>query len=85
VEHCGIDVHQKSSQVTVVDQEGGVLERATIPTTRAGLERWFGRRERMRILVEASGSSPWVVRLLREFGHEVDVIDPRRVRVKGRE
>ena len=81
MENCGIDVHQKSSQVTVVDQEGEVLERATIPTTRAGLERWFGRRERMRILVEASGSSPWVVRLLLELGHEVEVIDPRRVRL----
>jgi transposase len=81
MENCGIDLHQKSSQVTVVDQEGEVLERASIPTTRTGLERWFGRRERMRILVEASGSSPWVVRLLLELGHEVEVIDPRRVRL----
>ena len=81
MENCGIDLHQKSSQVTVVDEEGEVLERASIPTTRAGLERWFGRRERMRILVEASGSSPWVVRVLLELGHDVDVIDPRRVRL----
>ena len=81
MENCGIDLHQKSSQVTVVDEEGEVLERATIPTTRAGLERWFGSRARMRILVEASGSSPWVVRVLQELGHEVDVIDPRRVRL----
>jgi transposase len=81
VEHCGIDLHLKSSQVTVVDGEGEVLERATIPTTEAGIRRWFGRRARMRILVEASGSSPWVVRLLAELGHEVEVIDPRRVRL----
>src|SRR3972149_4002759 len=59
MENCGIDVHQKSSEGTAVDEEGEVLERASIPTTRAGLERWFGRRERMRILLEASGSSPW--------------------------
>jgi transposase len=81
VENCGIDLHSKSSQVTVVDEEGEVLGRATIPTTRAGLVRWFGRRERMRMLLEASGSSPWVVRVLAELGHEVDVIDPRRVRL----
>ena len=81
MENCGIDLHSKSSQVTVVDEEGEVLERATIPTTRAGLERWFGRRERMRILLEASGSSPWVVRVLRELWHEVGVVDPRRVRM----
>lgn len=34
----------------------------------------------MRILVEASGSSPWVARLLAELGHEVNVVDPKRVR-----
>ena len=81
MENCGIDLHQKSSQVTVVDEDGEILERATIATTRVGLERWFGRRERMRILVEASGSSPWVVRLLSGLGQEVEVIDPRRVRL----
>ena len=80
MEHCGIDLHQKSSQVTVVDEEGEVLERATIPTREAAIRRWFGRRARMRILLEASGSSPWVARLLTELGQEVNVIDPRRVR-----
>jgi len=81
VENCGIDLHQKSSQVTVVDDEGILLERASIPTTRAALERWFGPRSPMRILVEASGSSPWVVRVLRALGHEVGVVDPRRIRL----
>lgn len=81
MEKCGIDVHQKSSQVTVVDDEGEMLERASIPTTRAALERWFGNRPPMRILLEASGSSPWVVRVLRELGHEVGVVDPRRIRL----
>ncbi len=81
MENCGIDVHQKSSQVTVVDDEGEMLERASIPTTRAGLERWFGHRPPMRILLEASGSSPWVVRVLRELGHEVGGVDPRRIRL----
>ena len=80
VENCGIDLHQKSSQVTVVDGEGEVLERAAIPTTGVALRRWFGKRARMRILLEASGSSPWVARLLNELGHEVNVIDPKRVR-----
>jgi transposase len=80
VEHCGIDLHQKSSQLTVVDEEGEVLERATIASTDAAIRRWFGRRPRMRVLLEASGSSPWVARLLVELGHEVNVIDPKRVR-----
>lgn len=81
MENCGIDLHQKSSQVTVVDDEGVLLERASIPTTRVALERWFGPRPPMRILVEASGCSPWVVRVLRELGHDVGVVDPRRIRL----
>jgi len=81
VENCGIDVHQKSSQVTVVDDEGAVLERTSLATTRASLERVFGRRPPMRILLEASGSSPWVVRVLRQLGHDVGVVDPRRIRL----
>jgi transposase len=74
-------VHQKSSQVTVVDDEGAVLERTSLATTRASLERVFGRRPPMRILLEASGSSPWVVRVLRQLGHDVGVVDPRRIRL----
>lgn len=81
MEHCGIELHAKSSQVTVVDEDGEVMERASLPTTRRALERWFGGRAGMRILVEASGSSPWVVRVLRELGHDVGVVDPRRVRL----
>lgn len=81
MENCGIDVHQKSSQVTVVDDEGAVLERTSLATTRASLERVFGRRPPMRILLEASGSSPWVVRVLRQLGHDVGVVDPRRIRL----
>ncbi len=80
MEHCGIDLHQKSSQVSVVDDEGEILERATIATTEAAIRRWFGRRLRMRVVLEASGSSPWVARLLGELGHEVQILDPRRVR-----
>ncbi len=81
MEHCGIDVHVKSSQVTVVDDEGEVLERATLPTSRTALGRWFGGRPAMRILLEASGSSPWVSRVLKGLGHDVGVVDPRRVRM----
>jgi hypothetical protein len=52
VEHCGIDLHLKSSEVCVVDEAGVVSERARIPTTEKALRRWFGGRERMRIGIE---------------------------------
>jgi transposase len=81
VEKCGIDLHVKSSEVCVVGEDGGVVERARIPTTEASLRRWFGRRDRMRICIEASGQSAWVARLLTELGHEVVVANAQRVRL----
>ena len=81
MEHCGIDLHLKSSEVCVLDEAGAVSERARIPTTEKALRRWFGGRERMRICIEASGLSPWVGRILTALGHEVIVANAQRVRL----
>jgi transposase len=81
VEHCGIDLHLKSSEVNLLDEAGAVSERAGIPTTETSFRRWFGGREGMRICIEASGLSPWVARLLSELGHEVIVANAQRVRL----
>lgn len=81
MEHCGIDLHAKSSEVAVVDENGEVSERARIPTTEASLRRWFGDRERMVICVEAGGVSAWAQRILTSFGHDVVVANPQRVRL----
>lgn len=81
MEHCGIDLHLKSSEVCVLDEAGAVTERAHIPTTEKAFRRWFGGREKMRICIEASGLSPWVGRILSELGHEVIVANAQRVRL----
>jgi transposase len=81
MEHCGIDVHQKYTQICIVGDDGEVTERASVRTTRPALKKFFGDRERMRVVLEAGGSSPWVSRLLAELGHEVIVCSPRRVRL----
>ena len=81
MENCGIDLHVKSSQVCVVNEAGQTTERAQIPTTEKSLARWFGGRGPMRICIEASGLSPWVARVLAEFGHEVIVANAQRVRL----
>jgi hypothetical protein len=51
VEHCGIDLHLKSSEVHLLDEAGVLSERARIPTTERSLRRWFGGRERMQICI----------------------------------
>jgi hypothetical protein len=81
VEHCGIDLHGKSSEVAVVDEAGEVVETARIPTTEAGLSPWFRGWVPMRICLEAGGMSAWAERILVGLGHEVVVCNPARVRL----
>lgn len=81
MEYIGVDLHQRFSQLCVLDAEGQVVETARVATTRPALRRWFGRRSAARICLETSGSSPWVDALLRGLGHEVVVCNPRRVRL----
>lgn len=80
MDDVGIDVHQKYSQVCEM-VAGEVVSQVKLATTQAGLRRHFGGRQRMRVLLECGGSSRWVARLLRELGHQVVVINPRRVRL----
>lgn len=80
MDHVGIDVHQKYSQVCEM-VEGEVVSRVRVATTEAWLRRHFEGRARLRILIECGGSSRWVARLLRELGHQVVVLNPRRVRL----
>jgi transposase len=77
----GIDLGMKQSVICELNDDGKIEATATLPTTRAALTRWFGQREKVEICLEAGGSSPWVDRLLREFGHDVVVVNPRRVKL----
>jgi transposase len=81
MDYCGIDLHQKHSEICILDETGAVVERTTVSTTRTALDRYFARRETMRVAMEAGGSSPWVSRLITEHGHDVVVCSPRRVRL----
>lgn len=75
MEHIGIDVHKRECQVCILRQNGEVLERR-IRTERGRLEELLGKRERAKILLEASTESEWVARCLEQMGHEVVVADP---------
>jgi transposase len=75
MDHIGIDVHKKESQVCML-ADGGELMECRI---RTGPERFaavLGPRERARILIEASTDSEWVARCVEGLGHEVIVADP---------
>lgn len=81
MEYCGIDVHQKYSEICILAEDGEVMERTKVQTTRRALERFFSKKETMKLVLEAGGSSPWVSRLIEGCGHETVVCSPRRVRL----
>jgi transposase len=75
MDHIGIDVHKKDSQVCILG-EGGDLRELRIRTTPERFDAVLAERPRARILLEASTESEWVARCLERLGHEVIVADP---------
>jgi transposase len=75
MDHIGIDVHKKESQVCILG-EGGELREHRIRTTPERFAAVLGDRPRARILLEASTESEWVARCLERLGHEMIVADP---------
>jgi transposase len=75
MEHVGIDVHKRESQVEILTEQGEVIVQR-VRTERQRLGEVFGKRPPAKILIEASTESEWVARCLEELGHEVIVADP---------
>ena len=75
MDHIGIGVHKKESQLCIL-AEGGELIEQRIRTEPERFAAVLGKRPRARILIEASTDSEWVARCLEGLGHEVIVADP---------
>ena len=76
----GLDLGDRRSHACVLAEPSGeLLERFEVATTPEGLRARFQGRARSRVVLEASGPSPWVSRLLVELGHEVFVANTRRL------
>jgi transposase len=75
MDHVGIDVHKRSSQICTLTHDGELIE-SRISTDRGRFADIFGKKPRARILIEASTESEWVARCLEQLGHEVIVADP---------
>jgi transposase len=75
MDHIGIDVHKKESQICILAEGGELIERR-IPTQEQRFGEALGGRAPARILLESSTESEWVARCLETLGHEVVVADP---------
>jgi transposase len=75
MDHVGIDVHKRESQICILAEDGEVIEQR-IRTEPERFAAVLGPRPRARMLLEASTESEWVARCLETLGHEVIVADP---------
>ena len=75
MDHIGIDVHKRESQIYILAEDGEVIEHR-IRTEPERFAAVLGSRPRARVLIEASTDSEWVARCLEALGHEVIVADP---------
>lgn len=83
----GIDLHQASVAISVVDRQGEEVEYRVIRgegmvAGRKVLRHLSQWKETGRLAVEAMGMNRWLVDGLRELGCEVVVVDPRKLDLK---
>lgn len=80
---AGMDIGDRYSKVCVVDEVDGevlVVEEARIRTSQDDVKRYFGTRQPMVVAMEVGTHSPWMSRMIREYGHEVIVANARKLR-----
>ena len=76
----GVDLGDRKSAVCRLNAAAQVVERRTIPTTRAFFEAYFRGLPPGRVVMEVGTHSPWASRLLEELGHEVLVANAAKLR-----
>jgi transposase len=78
----GLDLSDRQAQVFALDGlTGNVLEEGKVATKPEVFESRFRGYERARIVLEAGTHSPWIYELLIDLGHEVLVVNPRRLKL----
>ena len=77
----GIDLGDREATLAVMTKSAEVVEEACLKLTEPALQSYFSRVGTCRVVLEAGTHSPWVKRLLLEYGHEVMVLNPHQVRL----
>src|SRR5438045_4237361 len=77
----GLDLGDRFSCYCVLDEKGEVIGRGSVATKREELEALSGKLPASVVALEVRTHSPWVNRSLQRQGHEVIVVNARRVKV----
>src|SRR5690242_4439353 len=79
----GLDLGDRNSWYCVLDEVGQIQLEQRVRTNAKALQEVFGTMPRSRIALEIGTHSPWISRLLKQWGHEVIVANARKVRLIG--
>ena len=79
----GLDLGDRNSWYCVLDEAGQIQLEQRVRTTAKAVHEVFGTMPRSRIALEIGTHSPWISRLLKQWGHEVIVANARKVRLIG--
>ena len=67
----GLDLGDKFSYITIVDQNGDMIEESRLPTTKTSFQRKFSTLQPCRVAMEVGTHSRWASHLLKDLGHDV--------------
>jgi transposase len=76
----GLDLGDRTTHFAVLDDDGQVIERGIVATTRDAMRKQFVAYAASRVVLEVSTHSPWVSALFQELGHTVIVANARAVK-----
>jgi transposase len=76
---AGLDLGDRKTFVVVMDPARKVTARVKIDTTHGGFASLFEDQDPVRVVLEVGTHSRWISALLKSFGHEVLVVDPRKL------
>jgi transposase len=76
----GLDLGDRYIHYCMLNEVREVIDEGRMKMTEEALGQRFAALSRMRIALEAGTHSAWVSRLLRKFGHQVIVANPRKLR-----
>jgi len=77
----GLDVGEQFIHLCEMDATSGVIETAKFRNGRHHVRKRFEGVERCRIVLEAGSHSRWLAEDLTEMGHEVLVVNPRKLKL----
>lgn len=80
-EVIGLDLGDRTSQFVGLRANGEVVATGRVTTTAAAMTREFGSIGSKVIAIETGTHSPWISRLLTQFGHRVVVANSRKLRL----